>query len=167
MGNNLRLRSGVIGDAKEIGTIIFEAFSGISEKHGFPSDFSTVDIAIDTASFFLSNPGFYSVIAEYADGRPKKVIGSNFLDERSNMVAGVGPLTVDPKSQNKGIGGLLMINVLERSRLKRYPSIRLLQASYHNRSLSLYARLGLRLGSQSQTCRENQFKLLFLEERYG
>lgn len=35
-----------------------------------------------------------------------------------------------------------MINVLERSKRKNYPAVRLLQASYHNRSLALYATLG-------------------------
>ena len=35
-----------------------------------------------------------------------------------------------------------MINVLERARNKNFPAIRLLQSSYHNRSLALYAGLG-------------------------
>ena len=60
----LRSRSGVIDDAKEVGKIIFEAFSEIADKHGFPREFPTVDIAINVASSFLSNPGFYSVVAE-------------------------------------------------------------------------------------------------------
>ncbi|MDN5846374.1 MAG: GNAT family N-acetyltransferase [Candidatus Nitrosocosmicus sp.] len=138
----LRLRPGVINDAKEVGKIIFEAFSGIADKHGFPREFPTIDIGINTASSFLSNPGFYSVVAEDTEGDGNKVIGSNFLDERSNTVTGVGPLTVDPKSQNKGVGKQLMSNVMERARSKNYPAIRLLQASYHNRSLALYTRLG-------------------------
>ena len=74
--------------------------------------------------------------------RGNKIIGSNFLDERSNVVAGVGPITIDPKFQNKGAGRQLMSNVMERARSKNYPAIRLLQASYHNRSLALYTRLG-------------------------
>ena len=140
--HTLRLRPGVIDDAKEVGKIIFEAFSGIADKHGFPREFPTVDIGINVASSFLSNPGFYSVVAEDTEGYGNKVIGSNFLDERSNMVAGVGPITIDPKFQNKGVGRQLMINVMERARSKNYPAIRLLQASYHNRSLALYTSLG-------------------------
>ena len=58
------------------------------------------------------------------------------------MVAGVGPITIDPKFQNKGAGRQLMNNVMERARSKNYPAIRLLQASYHNRSLALYTSLG-------------------------
>jgi len=140
--HDLRLRPGVINDAKEVGKIIFEAFSGIADKHGFPREFPTVDIGINVASSFLSNPGFYSVVAEDTEGDGNKVIGSNFLDERSNIVAGVGPITIDPKFQNKGAGRQLMSNVMERARSKNYPAIRLLQTSYHNRSLALYTSLG-------------------------
>ncbi len=138
----LKLRPGVIDDAREVGKIIFDAFSGIADKHGFPREFPTVDIGINVASSFLSCPGFYSVVAEDIEGDSNKVIGSNFLDERSNVVAGVGPITIDPKFQNKGAGRQLMSNVMERARSKNYPAIRLLQASYHNRSLALYSRLG-------------------------
>ena len=60
-------------------------------------------------------------------------------------MVGVGPITVDPKYQNKGTGRQLMLNVLERAKNKNYPSIRLLQASYHNRSLALYASLGFEI----------------------
>ena len=139
----LRLRPGVIDDAKDIGKIIFEAFSGIADKHGFPREFPTVDIGINVATFFLSTPGFYSVVAEDMDKKTdSKIVGSNFLDERSSLVAGVGPITIDPKSQDKGVGRKLMINVIERAKSKNYPAIRLLQAAYHNRSLALYTNLG-------------------------
>ena len=141
--HNLRLRPGAIDDASDVGKIIYEAFSGIADKHGFPREFPTVDIGINVATSFLSNPGIYSVIAEDTkDGIGNKIVGSNFLDERSALVAGVGPITIDPKSQDKGVGRQLMVNVVERARSKNYPAIRLLQASYHNRSLALYTSLG-------------------------
>ena len=145
----LRLRPGRIEDADEVGRIIFEAFSAIAEKHSFPSDFPSVDIGRHTASSFLSDSRFYSIVAEDTTttttngGEGKSVIvGSNFLDERSKIVAGVGPLTIDPKYQNKGTGRQLMINVIERAKNNNFSAIRLLQASYHNRSLALYASLG-------------------------
>lgn len=140
--HGLRLRPGVIDDAKEVGKIIFDAFSGIADRHGFPREFPTVDVGINVASYFLSNSGFYSVVAEDTDGNGNKVVGSNFLDERSNMVAGVGPITIDPNFQDKGVGRQLMRNVMERAGSKNYPAIRLIQAAYHNRSLALYTRLG-------------------------
>jgi len=141
-----RLRPGRIEDTDKLGKIIFEAFSVIADKHGFPPDYPSVDVARDLVSSFLSNPRFYSVVAEdtisTGEDNHMIVVGSNFLDERSNLVAGVGPLTIDPKYQNKGTGRQLMINVLERAKNKNFPAIRLLQASYHNRSLALYASLG-------------------------
>jgi predicted N-acetyltransferase YhbS len=136
-----RLRPGTIDDTDEVGRIIFEAFSGIADKHGFPPDFPSADAARGLASSFLSDPRFYSVVAEDTTDKDR-IVGSNFLDERSSMVAGVGPLTIDPKYQNKGTGRQLMINVLERAKNKNFPAIRLLQGSYHSRSLALYATLG-------------------------
>lgn len=140
------MRPGRIEDADKVGKIIFEAFSAVANKHNFPPDFPSVDIARGLASSLLSNPRFYSIIAEdnTSNGGEDKdsIVGSNFLDERSNIVAGVGPLTIDPKYQNKGTGRQLMINILERAKNKNFSAIRLLQASYHSRSLALYATLG-------------------------
>jgi GNAT superfamily N-acetyltransferase len=85
----------------------------------------------------LGHAGFHSVVAE-SDGR---IVGSNFLDERST-VAGVGPITVDPAVQDRAVGRQLMQHVLDRAAQRGFPGVRLVQAAYHNRSLSLYARLG-------------------------
>jgi GNAT superfamily N-acetyltransferase len=140
--HTLKLRPGRLDDAEEAGRIIFEAFSTIAEKHGFPPDFPSVNVGITTAASFLSNPGFYSVVAE--DTSNGKLVGSNFLDERSN-IAGLGPITIDPNYQNKGVGRQLMNNVMERAKSKNFPGTRLLQASYHNRSLALYASMGFEI----------------------
>jgi N-acetylglutamate synthase-like GNAT family acetyltransferase len=85
----------------------------------------------------LGHPEFFSVVAEM-DGR---VVGSNFLDER-NSIAGVGPITVDPALQNRALGRRLMEAVHERAAERHCPGVRLIQAGYHTRSLSLYAKLG-------------------------
>jgi hypothetical protein len=62
--HTLRLRPRRLDDAEEAGRIIFEAFSTIAEKHGFPPNFPSVDSGVNSAASFLSNPGFYSVVAE-------------------------------------------------------------------------------------------------------
>ena len=85
----------------------------------------------------FSNPDFYCVVAEI-DGR---VVGSNCLDERS-IIRGVGPITIDPGVQNMGVGRLLMQAVMDRARDHGAPGARLVQAAFHNRSLSLYTSLG-------------------------
>jgi hypothetical protein len=72
------------------------------------------------------------------DGR---IVGSNFMDERC-AIAGIGPISVDPQVQNRGIGAQLMRNVVERAEARNFSGVRLVQAGYHNRSLCLYTRLG-------------------------
>jgi hypothetical protein len=44
--------------------------------------------------------------------------------------------------QNSGVGRQLMLDVMERAAAKSFPGVRLHQAAYHNRSLSLYTKLG-------------------------
>ena len=85
----------------------------------------------------FSHPAFFCVVAEQ-DG---KVIGSNCLDERT-PIAGVGPITIDPIAQNRTAGRQLMQAVMARAAERKFAGIRLVQAAYHNRSLSLYAKLG-------------------------
>ncbi len=85
----------------------------------------------------FSHPGFYCVVAE-AGGQ---LIGSNCLDERS-IVGGVGPITVDPKTQNRGVGRTLMRAVMDRASERGAAGLRLVQAAFHTRSFSLYASLG-------------------------
>jgi hypothetical protein len=101
---NPKLRPGTREDAIACGLIDFEAFKLISSQHNFPWDFPSIEIATGVVTMMLSNPGFYSVIAEM-DGR---VVGSNFLDER-NSIAGIGPISVDPAVQNQTVGRQLML----------------------------------------------------------
>lgn len=65
------------------------------------------------------------------------MVGSNFLDERASVI-GLGPITVDPEIQNAQIGRALMKHALERAWSQGCPSVRLVQAAFHSRSLSLY-----------------------------
>jgi len=134
---NPQIRPGTREDAAACGLIDFEAFNSISSEHNFPWDFPSVEIATTVVTMMLSNPGFYSVVAEI-DGR---VVGSNFLNER-NPISGVGPISVDPALQNQTIGRQLMQAVMERSAQRGFAGIRLVQSAYHNRSLCLYTKLG-------------------------
>jgi len=133
----LTLRRGTAADAEVCGRVCFEAFRSIAERHGFPPDFPAAEDAVAVLSRLLAHPRFHSIVAV----RDDRIIGSNFLDERS-MIAGLGPITVDPEVQNAGVGRQLMLAALERARQERFPGVRLLQSAYHNRSLSLYTKLG-------------------------
>ena len=124
-------------DAAVCGRICYDAFTKISTEHGFPPDFPSVEVAVGVLSMMFGHPGFYCVVAESGG----QILGSNCLDERS-AIAGVGPITIDPQIQNKGVGRALMEAALARSAERGFQGSRLLQAAFHNRSLSLYTKLG-------------------------
>ncbi len=133
----LAIRQGRAGDAAVAGAICYEAFHKIASEHNFPPDFPDPDRAIDLTATMLAHPRVHSVVAE-VDGR---IVGSNYLWERC-AIAGVGPITVDPEVQNGQVGRALMQAVLRRAAEKAWSGVRLVQAAYHNRSLSLYTKLG-------------------------
>jgi predicted N-acetyltransferase YhbS len=134
---DVKLRPGTPEDAEPCGRICFDAFAAVAAAHGAPCDFPAADVAIGLVAALLARPGIFSVVAEADD----RVVGSNFLDERA-VIAGVGPITVDPAVQNEAIGRQLMAAVMERAEERGAAGVRLVQTAYHTRSLSLYAKLG-------------------------
>jgi GNAT superfamily N-acetyltransferase len=134
---SLLIRRATPVDAEVCGKICFEAFGAIARQHNFPMDFPTPEISIGLLSMMFSHPSFYCVVAEQ-DG---KLVGSNCLDERA-AIAGVGPITVDAAIQNRTVGRQLMDAVMARATERKFVGMRLVQVAYHNRSLSLYAKLG-------------------------
>ncbi len=136
--SSVMLRAGRPDDALSCGTILYEAIRAIAEQHGFVPDFPSAEFGADMLTEILADPTVYSVVAEASDGR---VIGSNFLWE-GDTIAGVGPTTVDPTAQNRSVGRRLMEHVLQRAQEKRFAGVRLVQAAYNSRSLSLYTKLG-------------------------
>ena len=127
-------------DGPVCGRICYDAFSMISSAHGFPCDFPGSEVTTGLLSMLFSSPGFYCVVAE-VEGR---VVGSNVLDERS-AIRGLGPITIDLSVQNLGVGRKLMRAVMDRANELGAPGVRLVQAAFHNRSLSLYASLGFEI----------------------
>lgn len=75
--------------------MLYTAFATLADHHRFPRDFPSVEVASGVASMLLSHRGFQGLVAE-ADGQ---LLGCNFVDLRSS-VAGVGPIAVDPATQN-------------------------------------------------------------------
>lgn len=124
-------------DAEVCGQICYQAFHKINTDHNFPPDVREPAQGVGVLTQMFSHPGFYCVVAE-VDGR---VAGSNCMDER-DAVAGIGPITIDPKVQNRGVGRALMKAVIDRAHERGCAGIRLVQAAFHNRSLSLYTSLG-------------------------
>jgi predicted N-acetyltransferase YhbS len=131
----ITIRTATAADAETCGRIIFEAFKDIADRHQFPWDFPNEEVGVQFATTFINHPSIFGVVAEYDN----QVVGSNFLDER-NPIRGVGPITIDPRVQKRGIGRRLMKAVIERG--KGSAGIRLLQDSFNTASVSLYASLG-------------------------
>jgi len=132
---NLAIRLAVPADAEACGRIIYGAFKEIADRHGFPPHFPTVELAIQRAKHCINHSSIYGVVAE-SEGQ---IIGSNFLDERDS-IRGLGPVTVDPSVQVRGVGRRLMETVLERAH--GAAGVRLVQDSFNILSLSLYVSLG-------------------------
>ena len=131
------LREALPAHIPECGRILYEAFATLATRHGFPPDFPTVAVATGCMRGLVTNPGFYGIVAE----RGGQIIGSTFLDERSTISA-IGPVTVDPAAQDAKVGRTMMEAMLRRVADRRAPGVRLVQISYHNRSICLYAKLG-------------------------
>lgn len=131
------IRTATPEDAEICGEICYKAFHKINTDHNFPPDVPVPQVGVEILRSMFTHPGFYCVVAEQ-DGR---IIGSNCLDERDS-VAGIGPITVDPAVQNARAGRQLMEAVMHRASARNVAGLRLVQAAFHNRSLSLYTKLG-------------------------
>jgi predicted N-acetyltransferase YhbS len=131
------IRPATLADTAACAEICYQAFFRLSARHGFPCDLPGPEAAHGLLSMLFSDPGFYCVVAETAG----RIVGSNCLDQRA-LIAGIGPITIDPAAQNLGVGRKLMQTVMDRARHHHPAGMRLVQAAYHNRSLSLYAALG-------------------------
>src|SRR5437764_2163036 len=117
---DVKLRPGTPDDAEVCGRICFAAFATVAAAHGAPCDFPAADVATALVAALLARPGIFGVVAE-ADGR---VVGSNFLDERA-VIAGVGPITVDPSVQNGAIGRRLLGAVTGRAHARGAAAVHL------------------------------------------
>lgn len=133
----LTIRQARPEDAPSCGQICYEAFSTISAAHGFPCDFPSAEACTGLLTMMFSTPGVYCVVAE-SRGR---IVGSNCIDERA-IIAGIGPITISPAAQNSGAGRKLMQAGMDHASSHGAAGIRLVQAAFHNRSLSLYTNLG-------------------------
>ena len=146
------IRRATPGDAPICGQICYAAFSTINASHGFPCDFQSAEQTTGMLSSMFSSPQLYCVVAE-VEGR---IVGSNALDERS-IIRGIGPISIDPGTQNLGVGRKLMQAVMDRANEQNAAGVRLVQAAFHNRSFSLYASLGFAI-REPLSCLQGQIR---------
>ncbi len=131
--SEIRIRPAVPADHEECGRILYAAFADIADRHGFPCDFASEDMAKGILGAMVE--GAFGVVAE----RDRRILGSNFLHE-GDPVAAVGPISVDPELQQSGVGRLLMQAVIERGQQSQ--AVRLVQDAFNRTSMALYASLG-------------------------
>lgn len=100
-----RLEPGDIGRA---GEVLYAAFNQVFSRHGYPPPIPDVDAgrALAQAYHDYESDGCFVAVM----GR--QVIGSAFLHRRGARV-GVGPVTVDPKFQGRGVGRRMMVRLLD------------------------------------------------------
>jgi GNAT superfamily N-acetyltransferase len=129
------IRPVVTDDAQACGRLIYDAFNGIADAHGFPQDFPSVDIPTQFAATFIAHRSIFGVVAEEGG----RVVGTGFVTER-DAIRAVGPMAVDPAHQGGGIGRQLMEAVLDR--VGGAVGVRLVQEAFNTRSIALYTSLG-------------------------
>jgi GNAT superfamily N-acetyltransferase len=133
----ITVRTATPEDAGVCGRICYDAFAAINAAHGFPCDFSGPEAPVGLLSMMFASPACFCVVAE-VEGR---VIGSNCMVEGSTIY-GIGPITIDPGTQTRGVGRRLMEAAMQRAQERGAAGVRLVQAAFHNRSFSLYTSLG-------------------------
>ncbi len=124
-------------DADSCGRIFYDAFESIASRHNFPVEPGSPEFTHFKVGQMLTGDGFAGLVAQ----RAGEIVGCAFVDERA-VIAGIGPVIVDPEVQDAGVGSALMEAVLRRERKRGAVGIRLVQTAYHYRSLALYAKLG-------------------------
>jgi GNAT superfamily N-acetyltransferase len=131
----LAVRRLVASDLPRVGEILFRAFNRVFSQHGYPPP-------------ILSHSAGEALVVAYHDYDPDsclvallngRIVGSAFYHRRGER-AGVGPVTVDPECQGRGIGRQLMERLIDE--LGDCGSIRLFQDAFNHSSFALYARLG-------------------------
>lgn len=122
-------------DIGRVGEIIVAAFNDVFSRHGYPPPFPSVEVGISLARGYLHSEPQECFVAEEGG----KVVGSGFLHLRGKT-AGIGPITVDPTGQSKGVGKELMMTVIRTGR--NCPSLRLVQDAFNVVSFPLYSKLG-------------------------
>mgnify|MGYP001493860625 CR=1 FL=1 len=130
----IKIRDAASTDIDSCGRILYDSYHVFAERFHFPEDF-TRESASRVASLLIHHAGVYGAVAEL-DGH---VVGSSFLDQR-NPIRGVGPVSVDPHYQGRGIGRRLAQAALQHA--QGSTGVRLIHDSLNARSLALYALLG-------------------------
>jgi GNAT superfamily N-acetyltransferase len=137
----LEIRRMTREDIPEVGLIGVEAFNDLMARHNRPPLYPDPQVGALAATAYLSIDPDRSFVA-VEEG---KVVGSIFYRRRGETVS-VGPATVAPMAQGRGVGTKLFRWVIERE--PSTPSMRIMQDSLNLASFELLVRIGYSLGEE-------------------
>ena len=128
-------------DIPEVGRIGVEAFNDLMARHNRPPLYPDPQVGPLAATAYLSIDPERSLVAT-DEGR---IVGSIFYRSRGETVS-VGPATVAPAAQGRGVGTKLFQTVIERE--PGAHSMRIMQDSLNLASFELLVRIGYSLGEE-------------------
>ena len=128
-------------DIPEVGRIGVEAFNDLMARHNRPPLYPDPQVGPLAATAYFSIDAERSLVAT-EEGR---VVGSIFYRRRGETVS-VGPATVAPVAQGRGVGTKLFQTVIERE--PNVQSMRIMQDSLNLASFELLVRIGYSLGEE-------------------
>jgi len=135
---DLVLRRLTSEDVPVCSQIVYDAFKVFGESVGQTEpEFASPEATAALLNDALTDPeGSYTVVAVVGG----QILGINFI-HCADDVATIGPIAVDPKNQAKGLGRVLMKDVIDEG-IRRGKRIRLTQVASNLVSASLYLSLG-------------------------
>ena len=128
-------------DIPEVGRIGVEAFNELMERHNRPPLYPDPQVGPLAATASLNLDPERCLVATEGE----RIVGSIFYRRRGDTVS-VGPTTVAPAEQGKGIGKKLFETVIEKEANAR--SMRVVQDSLNLASFELLIRIGYTLGEE-------------------
>jgi GNAT superfamily N-acetyltransferase len=128
-------------DIPEVGRIGVEAFNDLMARHNRPPLYPDPQVGPLAATAYLSIDPERSLVAT-DDGR---IVGSIFYRRRGDTVS-VGPATVAPAAQGRGVGTQLFQAVIDRE--PGAGSMRIMQDSLNLASFELLVRVGYSFGEE-------------------
>ncbi|MBI2962680.1 MAG: GNAT family N-acetyltransferase [Deltaproteobacteria bacterium] len=128
-------------DVPEVGRIGVEAFNELMARHNRPPLYPNPQVGPLAATAYLSIDPEHSLVAT----EQGKVVGSVFYRRRGDTVS-VGPATVAPAAQGRGVGSRLFQRVIDDEPQAR--SMRIMQDSLNLPSFELLVRIGYSLGEE-------------------
>lgn len=138
---DIEIRRMVRADIAEVGRIGVEAFNDLMARHNRPPLYPDPQVGPLAATAYLTTDPECSFVAT----ENRRIVGSIFYRRRGDTVS-VGPATVAPADQGRGVGRRLLESVIEREPGAR--SMRLMQDSLNLASFELLLRIGYRLGEE-------------------